>query len=118
MASEIIPFFAASLLGLGLTGCFATNSSNTNIAGKTIPDDLFAQVQPGKPKDFVVDLLGYPATKITEDNGREVWRWDYSETKTAAKTFMIFYVAVDRTHTTQTAAVEFQNGVVVKTWRE
>jgi outer membrane protein assembly factor BamE (lipoprotein component of BamABCDE complex) len=115
---RIIPFCAASLLGLGLTGCFATNSSNTNIAGKTIPDDLFAQVQPGKTKDFVVDLLGPPATKITEDNGREVWRWDYNETKTAAKTFMIFYVAVDRTRTIQTAAVAFQNGVVVKTWRE
>jgi len=114
----MIPFFATSLLGLGLTGCFATNSSNTSIAGKTIPDDLFAQVQPGKTRDFVVDLLGGPATKVTEDNDREVWRWDYNETKIAAKTFMIFYVAVDRTHTTQTAVVEFQRGVVIKSWRE
>jgi len=104
--------------GPRLDRLFATNSSNVNIAGKNIPDEVFAQIQPGKTKDFVVDLLGNPAMKTTEDNGREVWRWNYDETKTAAKTFMIFYVALDRTHTTQTDAVAFKDGVVVKTWRE
>jgi len=115
---RIAAFFAASLLGLSLGGCFATNSTNTNIAGKAIPDEVFAQIQPGKTKDFVIDLLGNPTLKTTEDNGREVWRWNYDETKTAEKTFMIFYVAVDRTHTIQTEAVAFKDGVVVRTWRE
>ncbi len=115
---RIIPFFTASLLGLGLGGCIATNSSNTNIAGKTIPDDLFTQIQPGKTKDFVVGLIGDPFKKIAEDNGLEVWRWNYNETKTAERTFMIFYVAVDRTNTIQTAVVAFKDGVVVKAWRE
>jgi outer membrane protein assembly factor BamE (lipoprotein component of BamABCDE complex) len=116
--ARIIPFFVVSMLGLAFTGCIATNSSNTNIAGKMVPDDVFAQVQPGKTKNFVLDLMGNPATKSTLDNGREVWRWNYDETKTAEKTFMIFYVAVDRTHTVQTAAVAFQDGIVVKAWRE
>jgi len=115
---RIIPILTASLLGIGLTGCFATNSSNTNIAGKIVPDDVFAQIHPGQTKDFVADLMGEPFKKIPEDNGSEVWQWNYNETKTAERTFMIFYVAVDRTNTNQTVAVAFKDGVVTKAWRE
>jgi outer membrane protein assembly factor BamE (lipoprotein component of BamABCDE complex) len=115
---RLIPFFTASLVGFALTGCFVTNSSNTNIAGKTVPDDLFTQIHAGQSREFVVDLIGEPFKKATEDNGREVWRWNYIETKTAERTFMIFYVAVDRTNTTQTVVVAFKDGIVTKAWRE
>jgi len=115
---RIIPLFTASLLGLSLAGCFATNSSNTNIAGRTVPDDIFAQIHPGQTKDFVLGLIGEPFDKISEDNGSEVWRWNYHETKTQERTFMIFYVAVDRTNTIQTVAIAFKDGVVTKAWRE
>jgi outer membrane protein assembly factor BamE (lipoprotein component of BamABCDE complex) len=113
-----IPFVTVGLFGLGLSGCIATQSSNVNIAGKTIPDDVYTQIQPGKDKDFVVGLIGEPFKKITEDNGTEVWRWNYVETKTAARTILILYVEVHRTNTTQTVAVEFKGGVVTKIWRE
>jgi outer membrane protein assembly factor BamE (lipoprotein component of BamABCDE complex) len=115
---RIIPLFTASLFGLGLVGCIATNSSNTNISGKVVPDDIFGQIHPGQSKDFVVGLMGEPFKKVTTDNGSEVWRWSYNETRTAERTFMIFYVALDRTNTTQTVVVEFRDGVVTKAWRE
>jgi outer membrane protein assembly factor BamE (lipoprotein component of BamABCDE complex) len=115
---RLLPLVTASLLVLGLAGCIATNSSNTNIAGKAVSADVFDQIQPGKTKDFVVGLLGEPSKKITEDNGSEVWRWNCIETKITERTFIILFVAVDRTNTTQTTAVEFKDGVVTKAWRE
>jgi len=115
---RLTALFIASLFGLGLVGCIATNSSNTNISGKAVPDDVFEQIQPGKTKDFVVGLMGEPSKKITEDNGSEVWRWNCIETKITERTFIILFVAVDRTNTTQTTAVEFKDGVVTKVWRE
>jgi len=115
---RIISLLLAGLLVMGLTGCIATKSSNVNIAGKTIPDDVYTQIQSGKSKDFVVGLIGEPFKKTTGDAGIEVWRWNYSETNTSARTIMILYVEVHRVNTTQTVAVEFKDGIVTKVWRE
>jgi outer membrane protein assembly factor BamE (lipoprotein component of BamABCDE complex) len=115
---RIILLFTASMLGLGLAGCIATNSSNTNIAGRTVSDDVFTQIQPGKSRDFVLSLLGEPTKKIAEENGSEIWEWNYVETKITERTFIILFVAVDRTNTTQMTTVEFKDGVVTKAWRE
>ncbi len=102
----------------GLTGCIATQSSNVNIAGKIIPDDTYTQIQPGKTKDFVVGLIGEPYKKVTEDNGAEVYRWNYNESNISARTILILYVEVHRVNSTQTVAVEFRGGIVTKVWRE
>ena len=110
--------FAASLLVLGLTGCIATNSSNVNFSGKSVPDDVYAQIQPGKSKDFVVGLIGEPVKKTTGENGAEVWRWNYVESNISARTILILYVEVHRINTTQSVAVEFRDGLVTKIWRE
>ncbi len=115
---RLVPIFLTSLVVSGLTGCIATQSSNVNIAGKIIPDDTYTQIQPGKTKDFVVGLIGEPFKKTTEDNGTEVWRWNYNESNISARTIMILYVEVHRINSTQTVAVEFKDGRVTKVWRE
>jgi outer membrane protein assembly factor BamE (lipoprotein component of BamABCDE complex) len=116
---RILSLSSICLLGFGLTGCIATSTSDTKISGKAIPDDVFVQIQPGKAKDFVTSLLGEPSKKITGDNGSEVWKWDYSETKMSEHSFIILFAGVNKTTTSQITVVEFdKDGKVTKASRE
>jgi outer membrane protein assembly factor BamE (lipoprotein component of BamABCDE complex) len=117
---RIIVLLVSILLGLSLTGCIIiTNNTDTKNSGKAIPDDVFAQVQPGQTKDAVINLLGQPSQKVTENAGSEVWKWTYTETKTAERAFIVLFSGESKTTTTQTTVVEFdQDGKVTKVWRE
>jgi outer membrane protein assembly factor BamE (lipoprotein component of BamABCDE complex) len=116
---RVLSLFTISLLGLVLAGCIITNNSNTKITGHVISDDTFAQIQPGKTKDFVTGLIGQPSLKTTADSGNEVWKWNYSETKIAERSFIVLFESSDATTTKQTTVVEFnKDGVVTKTSRE
>jgi outer membrane protein assembly factor BamE (lipoprotein component of BamABCDE complex) len=116
---RLVSLFTVGVLNLGLTGCIITNSSNTNISGKAIPDDVLAQIQPGQTKDAVINLLGQPSKKTTEDGGNELWKWTYTETKSAEHSFIVLFAGTSKTTTTQTTVVEFgENGKVTKAWRE
>ncbi len=116
---RLVSFFAFSLAGLGLTGCIMTNTSNTNITGKAIPDDMFAQIQPGQTKAAVINLIGQPSKKTTEDAGNESWKWTYTETKSSEHSFIVLFAGVSKTTTNQTTVVEFdRDGKVIKAWRE
>src|ERR1700722_12804052 len=99
------PFLAISLIGLGLTGCIITNSSNTKITGKPIEDDVFAQVRADQTQDEVIKLLGQPSKKDTENEAGEIWKWTYSITKSSEHTFIVLFAGTDNTTTTQTTVV-------------
>jgi len=116
---HILTLCATCLLGLGLAGCIATNNTNTRTTGKIIPDDVFAQIQPGKTKDFVISVLSQPSQKITEEGGSEVWKWNYTEAKMSEKSFIVLFESTNSTTSKQTTVVEFnRDGVVTKVSRE
>lgn len=109
---------SALLACTGLTGCVVMSDNHTTTSGHKIDASVFAQVEPGKSKEFVVNLLGEPSEKYNNDDGTERWTWRYSETHRSASGFIVLFASSSDTTTKQARNVQFKGGVVTRAWTD
>ncbi len=106
----LVPLFSSCLIG---------SHSHEERSGTFIGDATFARVGPGDSMEFVRELFGPPGQEI--DTGTEnsvIWKWSYkSETRGDGKLFLVFHTESSKS-TEGTVFVEFENGLVVKSWRD
>jgi outer membrane protein assembly factor BamE (lipoprotein component of BamABCDE complex) len=119
MSSKRAPHVLAAVIAAALaSACIVGGTSHVETTGRPIGDATIEQIQPGKSREYVLALLGEPATKVALDGGVEIWKWSYTEKKTGSAT-VIFLVSTSKSATsTRTVYVEFQDGVVSKAWRD
>ncbi len=109
---------ATVIVCAGLAGCVVMNGKDTTTSGRKIDDATFAQVVPGKTKDFVEALLGEPSEKKTKEDGTVQWRWRYSERHDSNTGFIVLFASHSSSTMTQNRYVEFKDGVVTREWTE
>jgi outer membrane protein assembly factor BamE (lipoprotein component of BamABCDE complex) len=99
-------------------GCLIGSSNRTQVTGRDFGPETLSQIQPGKNKEYVIALLGEPTDKSHLDDGTDIWKWRYTESRNSSGS-VIFLVASDsKTETSRTTYVEFFDGRVVKAWRD
>jgi len=105
---------AAVIACAGLAGCVVMTGKDATTNGRKIDDATFAQVVPGKTKDFVEGLLGEPSERIPREDGTVQWRWRYSERHDSNTGFIFLFASHNSTTVTQVRFVEFKDGVVTR----
>lgn len=114
-----VPFVLSTLLvGLLATACIINVDSHKERSGRYVSQATLDQIVPGRSKEYVQALLGEPTTRTIVENTTEIWKWTYSET-THSEGHLIFVYSGDSSERVEGATyVEFQEGVVHKTWRD
>ena len=106
------------LLAALLPGCLITSNGNTSHSGQHISGETFDQVQQGTSVGFVLATFGEPTSRTKLEDGGEIWRWRYTETRSSSGTVILLLSSSNRTEKQHNTFVEFRDGVVVKTWRD
>lgn len=109
---------AAVLVCVGFSGCVVVSDNHNTTTGQKIDASTFAQIEPGKSKEFVVNLLGEPSEKYTNDDGTERWTWRYSETHRSTSGFIVLFASTSDNTIRQTRNVQFKGGYVTRTWSD
>jgi outer membrane protein assembly factor BamE (lipoprotein component of BamABCDE complex) len=105
----------AAAIALALTSCKSTELASRNIV---IGTSTLDQIEPGSGRRFVIALLGEPMQKIPLEGDRELWTWGYIERESAGGSKVLIIDNRPRTETTHVAFVEFDDGRVVRAWRD
>jgi len=112
---------AASFLALGLSSCLFSSNRKVDTSGQYISPTTMEQVKPGETQEFVQALFGEPTTKVStesDEGDSEIWKWSYStDTRDTGSVFLIASSST-RSHAGGAVYVEFQEGEVVKVWRD
>jgi outer membrane protein assembly factor BamE (lipoprotein component of BamABCDE complex) len=103
---------------LALGACIINAHSHTERSGLYVSAETLRQIEPGRSRDYVLALLGEPTSRTTLDAGVEIWKWAYSETRRSEDTLIFVFSGENSERVAGAAYVEFQDGVVTKTWRD
>lgn len=110
----------ATLLAAALTlpACLVGSQTQTESSGRFVSAETLGRVTVGESESFVLGLLGEPTEKIDSASGTQIWKWAYSSKTT--KTGGVFLIAASSKTTSENGAtyVEFEDGKVVKSWRD
>ncbi len=98
-----------------LAACRTSDLAAKNIVIGTTTLD---QIEPGCGRRFVIALLGEPMQKIELGSDRELWTWGYRERESAGGARVLIIDNQPRTETSRAAYVEFDDGRVVRAWRD
>ena len=117
--SRLLAPLAALTASLPLAGCVVIDTnSHTERSGTEISPTTLAQIEPGKPTEFVIALVGEPSSRTSLSDGTEIWKWTYREKRTSGG-HILFVVDSDSTsEKTRTTYVEICAGQVVKAWQD
>ena len=109
----LMPIILASM-----TGCLVSGSSKHVRSGNYVAEDTFSRIKPGKTTaGWVAATLGEPSSKTRLDDGSEIWKWTYTETRdSSGAVFLLFGHRSQRT-TDGAAFIELKDGLVVNKWR-
>jgi outer membrane protein assembly factor BamE (lipoprotein component of BamABCDE complex) len=108
----------AAISTLMLSGCLIAGSSEEKRSGHYVSDETFSQIKPGNTSaSWVKATLGDPDHKSAVDDGSEVWKYTYTIKKENNGAVFLIFGGHNEKEFTESAFIEFRNGVVVKTWR-
>lgn len=116
LKSFVMKLTATAAISL-LSGCLVWHHSATTDNGVRVAADTFAQIKAGSTTTgWVLATLGSPTSKSKADDD-EVWKYIYTEqTENGGAIFLIFGGS-DSTQKSETAFIEFKDGVVINKWR-
>lgn len=112
----------AGLLAVGtllsLSGCLIMGSAKQERTGNYVSDATLARIEPGKTTaGWVIATLGEPDTRSKVEDDRELWRWNYKETRTSNAAVFLLFGGSDEKETSGSAFLELKDGIVVNKWR-
>jgi outer membrane protein assembly factor BamE (lipoprotein component of BamABCDE complex) len=105
----------AAAIAFALSGCKSQELAARNIV---IGTSTLDQIEPGSGRRFVIALLGEPMQKIPLEGDRELWTWGYHLRESSGGSTVLVIDNRPRTETTHAAFVEFDDGRVVRAWRD
>lgn len=108
-----------TLSPLTLTGCLIGQRSRTSISGSYVqPSDLSqVRLNHATPSD-VLNALGSPSSKRVEDDGCELWTWNWTKRESGSGHVFLIFRGSSSKRIDQSAHVRFENGVAVEKWRD
>jgi outer membrane protein assembly factor BamE (lipoprotein component of BamABCDE complex) len=117
--ARILPPALAAVVAAGLfPACIINVDSHSERSGRYVSASTLQQIEPGRTQEYVLALIGEPTSRTRLDGGTEIWKWAYSETKRSEGTLIFVFSGDDTSRTEGAAYVEFQDGVVRKTWQD
>lgn len=100
------------------SACVIGSQSHTQVEGRRVSQATLDSIRPGQSKDYVLALLGDPTRATPNEEGREVWRWEYRTVK-RSEGAILFVLSSDTKHEEAGAVlVEFLDGRVLRCWRD
>jgi outer membrane protein assembly factor BamE (lipoprotein component of BamABCDE complex) len=101
-----------------LGSCIIDSTSRSEHSGRHIGRETLEQLQPGRTQEFVLALLGDPATRSGAGDKLEVWTWVYS-TREQRSGSLIFVLDSDTSSEVRsTTYALFEDGKLVKAWQD
>jgi outer membrane protein assembly factor BamE (lipoprotein component of BamABCDE complex) len=102
-----------------MSGCLVAGSSRTYQSGTYVGRGTLAQIEPGKTnEEFVLASLGPPTSKITMDDGAELWKWEYTRRRSSSGAVFLL-LASDTHHESRTVTyILFRDRIVERVWQD
>ncbi len=106
-------------LPLTLTGCLAGRHTSTSIHGAYVqPSDLSRVKKHRSTTDDVLQMLGEPTERITNDDGTETWTWNWTRKEEGSGHLFLIFNGSSKTEVDESVHVTFEYGVVKDKWRD
>lgn len=115
---RVLAVSMASVLLLGTTGCLVGGSSKVQREGHYVAATTLSQIRHGETTQaWVQAVVGEPTERVKVDDRHEIWKYAYTETKNSRGYVFLIFHGKDQKTIRDTVFIEFENGVVTKTWR-
>jgi outer membrane protein assembly factor BamE (lipoprotein component of BamABCDE complex) len=113
MLNRVLPITVLCLL----SGCLIEHSSNTTHDGTRVAPETLNQIKAGQTTmGWVASTLGAPTSKTRTDED-EVWKYVYTEHTNSQGAIFLIFSGSDTSDKSETAFIEFKNGIVINKWR-
>ena len=111
---------ATILVGAPLMGgCLVSQRSSTKIDGAYVqPSDLSKVRLNRSTDDDVLNLLGEPSDRITNDDGTETWSWHWTRRESGSGHVFLVFSGTNEKEVDESAHVTFEYGVAIEKWRD
>ncbi|MFG0293016.1 MAG: hypothetical protein ACIAQF_12540 [Phycisphaerales bacterium JB065] len=101
---------------LPLSGCLVSGSGSSKVSGtpvgmmtlETLQEQAMTSAQ-------VIELLGPPTRRTAIENG-EIFAYEWEEQRRGKAAVFLLFATSNTTNEKSVAYVQFENGVVTKTW--
>lgn len=104
------------LMVLPLGGCLVSGADSTEVSGTQVaPLTLETLQEQAMTREQVIDLLG-PPTRSTEIKNGEIFSYEWEKRKEGGGAVLLLFAHRHSTEEKSTAYVQFEDGVVTKTW--
>jgi outer membrane protein assembly factor BamE (lipoprotein component of BamABCDE complex) len=99
-------------------GCLINSNNSESFTGKRVSNATYNQIEPGvTTKQWIIGTLGEPTERTTLENGEEIWKWSYTQTKSSRGSLLFVFGGTTTKTDAGSAYVQFRDNMVVKTWR-
>jgi outer membrane protein assembly factor BamE (lipoprotein component of BamABCDE complex) len=95
-----------------------STDGHEEISGQYVSAETLAQIQTGSTQEYVISLLDEPTSKTALSDGTEIWKWTYSSSSSSSSHLLFLINAEKNTKNHHSSYVQFENGVVTKSWRD
>jgi outer membrane protein assembly factor BamE (lipoprotein component of BamABCDE complex) len=112
------PISLALALALVPACVVVSTDGSERIDGQYVSATTLEQIKPGSTPEYVLSLLSEPTTKTALSDGTEIWKWSYSKSTSSKSSLLLLIDAEKCSSNRYNAYVQFENGVVAKTWRD
>lgn len=107
-----------ALLSLALSGCIMSSNGRTSQSGQYVSPKTFDQIQDGNSKEYVLAILGHPTSRTSLEDGVEIWKWRYTETRDSSRQIIFLLNTSNKNEAEHNTFVEFEDGLVTNAWRD
>jgi len=116
MTMRVIVAGLGMLAALPLCGCLVSGKDSTQVRGTQVTAVTLETIEEqAMTREQVIDLLGPPSRSTQIVNG-EIFSYDWEKRKEGGGAVLLLFAHRHSTEEKSTAYVQFEDGVVTKTW--
>jgi hypothetical protein len=102
-----------------MSGCLVSGNSHQTTSGAYVGPSTFNQVEVGTTtEEWVLATFGTPTSRTKLNDGSEILKWSYTQTKSGSGSVFLLYGGSNSTEKQGAAFVQLRDGVVTKAWRD
>jgi len=119
LISTLAALGVATTMLTSMTGCLVASSKAHSIHGAYVQPGTVSKVKlNATTRTEVEELMGQPSVTELNDDGSEVWTWNWSKTSDdSGAVFLIFAGSSNKT-VSESVHIKFVDSVAVKKWRD